>query len=348
MSRTVSYTLTLLDTHAGGDISRIVLGGVADIPGANVRSRMEVLRDDADGLRRLLLEEPYGRPDMSVDLIVPASDAAAEMGYIIMEVMGYPIYSGSNTICTATALLESGLVAKREGRQQFMLESPAGLVTIEAEVRDNVVRSITCGGLPSYVETYNATISVPDLGYIRYSIVYSGGFYAVVDAAALGFDLVRAERDRLAECAYAIVEAIQAQDSPRHYSLGDVGPLPFVHFAGPVSTISDGHYRSPSATYVHPGVICRSTTGTGTSARLALMQHEGRLDLGDTLETVSLGGSAFTGCITGVTQEGERMVVANTITGRAFVLSRSEIIVNQDDPLVCHEAFDLLETPSAR
>ena len=125
-------TIQLMDTHAGGDFSRIVTGGIDLLPGDTVRAQMEYLRDDADGLRKLLLEEPYGIPEMSVDLLVPATDPRAAAGYIIMEVMGYPIYSGSNTICTATAVLEAGIVPKQEGKQHFMLESPAGLFVAAA------------------------------------------------------------------------------------------------------------------------------------------------------------------------------------------------------------------------
>ncbi|NNC24064.1 proline racemase [Salinisphaera sp. USBA-960] len=339
------HVIELTDVHAGGDISRIVTGGVGTIPGTNVRAQMEYLRDRADGLRRLLLEEPHGRPDMSVDLIVPAADPAAQAGYVIMEVMGYPIYSGSNTICTATALLETGRVAKREGRQQFVLESPAGAVDIAAEIRNDVVESITCEGLPSYVETPDARVTVPGVGTVHYSVVYSGGFYAVVDAEALGFDLVPAERDPLAETAHAIVTAIRADSAPRHYRLGDVGPLPFVHFAGPVSQIGGGRYRARSATYVHPGVICRSTTGTGTSARLALMHRDGRLTPGDVLETVSIGGSVFSGCLTGVTYEAERALVANTISGRGYVTARSQLVFDPDDSLIAPNMRDLPRAP---
>lgn len=324
----------IIDTHAGGDVSRIVVGGIAALPGANVRQQMEYLRNHADGLRTLLLEEPYGIPEMSVDLIVPATDPRAEAGYIIMEVMGYPIYSGSNTICTATALLESGMIERGEGRQQFVLEAPAGLVQIDAEVRDGVVESITCEGLPSYIDTYQATIHVPLLGDVTYSVAYSGGFYALVDAAELGFALTRDEEARLAHCAQAIVEAILEERGFSHYALGDVGPLPFLHFMGPVEQTGDSYYRSRSATYVHPGVICRSTTGTGTSARMALMHHEGRLRPGDKLETVSLRGSSFVGSFTRVTRGGPHDVVQNTITGTAHVLARSQIVVNPDDPLV--------------
>lgn len=327
-------TIQLMDTHAGGDVSRIVTGGIDPLPGDTVRAQMEYLRDHADGLRRLLLEEPHGIPEMSVDLLVPPTDPRAAAGYIIMEVMGYPIYSGSNTICTATAVLEAGIVPKREGKQQFLLESPAGLVQIDATVRNGVVESITCEGLPSYIDTYRATIDVASLGTVTYSIAYSGGFYALVDAKELGFDLTLDEERKLAEAAHAIVEAVQAERSFSHYTLGDVGPLPFLHFMGPVEHVGEGYYRSRSATYVHPGVICRSTTGTGTSARLALMNYEGTITPGDRLETVSLRETSFIGEFSAVEQHGEIQTVKNRITGKSYVIARSDIVVNCDDPMV--------------
>lgn len=327
-------TLKLMDTHAGGDVSRIVLGGIDTLPGSTVRQQMEYLRDDADGLRKLLLNEPYGIPEMSVDLIVPAVNPEAQIGYIIMEVMGYAIYSGSNTLCTATAVLEAGLVPKKEGQQSFMMESPAGLVHIEAKVHNGVVESVTCGGLPSYIDTYRARIHVPSIGDVTYSVAYSGGFYALVDASELGFHLTLDEEADLARCAEAIVGAVQAERGFSHYTLGDVGPLPFLHFLGPVEQVGDDFYRSRSATYVHPGVICRSTTGTGTSARLALMHHEGTIEPGDRLETISLRGSGFIGEFIDAGQIDGHEVVENTITGKSYVLARSETVINCDDPMV--------------
>tara|TARA_R110001592_G_scaffold6509_1_gene34866 strand:- start:4893 stop:5933 length:1041 start_codon:yes stop_codon:yes gene_type:complete len=332
-------SIQLIDTHAGGDVSRIVIGGIRALPGANVREQMHYLRDEADGLRTLLLTEPYGIPEMSVDLIVPASHPDALMGYIIMEVMGYPIYSGSNTLCTATALLESGLIPKQEGVQRFILESPAGLVNITAQITDGVVEAVTCEGLPSYIHTHSASIDVPSIGRVNYSVAYSGGFYALVDATELGFALTREEERALNDCAFAIVEALQAERGFSHHTLGDVGPLPFLHFMGPVEQIAEGFYRSRSTTYVHPGVICRSPTGTGTSARLALMHYEGKIGIGDKLETVSLRDTGFIGEMTGKHTSGKHtcgthQMVENTITGRSYVIARSDIVVNCDDPMV--------------
>lgn len=330
------YALQLMDTHAGGDVSRIVTAGVNALPGDSVRAQMVHLRDEADDLRRLLLEEPYGIAEMSVDLLVPPSDARAAAGYIIMEVMGYPIYSGSNTICTATAVLEAGIVSKREGTQTFALEAPAGLVDIEARVENGVVESITCEGLPSYIDTHDARIDVPGIGEITYHVAYSGGFYALVDATELGFELVAAEERRLATTAHAIVEAIREQRAFSHYSLGNVGPLPFLHFMGPVDTPANGFHRSRSATYVHPGVICRSTTGTGTSARLALMNHRGEIRPGERLETVSLRDTRFVGEFREEQVVSGHRAVLNTISGKAHVIADSHIIANADDPMIKH------------
>ncbi|WP_150305323.1 proline racemase family protein [Pseudomonas saliphila] len=339
-------SLKLIDTHAGGDVSRIVIGGIGPLPGDTVRQQMQYLSSEADGLRRLLLTEPYGIPEMSVDLIVPTNDPAAALGYIVMEVMGYPIYSGSNTICTATAALECGMVQKREGRQHFIMESAAGQVHIDAVVQDGVVEAITCEGLPTYIHSYRNTIHVPAIGDVTYSVAYSGGFYALVDAPDLGFSLVREEELELAACAHAIVDALQAERGFSHYTLGEVGPLPFLHYMGPVEQLSDTFYRSRSATYVHPGVICRSPTGTGTSARLALMHYEGSIKPGDRLETVSLRDTGFIGEFTGVNRAGEHQLVENTITGKGYILARSDIIINCEDPMV--ECGGLLHILSSR
>ena len=138
-----TYSLELLDTQAGGDVSRIVLSGVKPLPGDSVREQMEYLEQHGDNLRRLLISEPYGNPAEAVDLIVRPCDSRAQMGYIIMEAMGYPLYSGSNTICTITALLKTGRIPLEDGEQEVCIESPAGLAHARARSSDGYVQSVT-------------------------------------------------------------------------------------------------------------------------------------------------------------------------------------------------------------
>ncbi|MFE8070894.1 proline racemase family protein [Marinobacteraceae bacterium S3BR75-40.1] len=327
-------SIELTDLQAGGDVSRIVTGGVGDLPGNSVLEKMRYLQDHGDGLRRWLLTEPYGDPAMSIDLLVPPSHPDAQAGYIIMEAMGYPLYSGSNTICTATAVLQSGLVPIQEGDQSLTLESPAGLAHVTTHNRNGRVQSVTTQGEPAYVAAQDLSVDVPGFGPVTYHIVWSGAFYALVDAQALGFELQRDELHALAQFGETFVNAARADFREEHPDLGNTGPLPFAHFMGPIEEVSEGYYRSPSATYVHPGVICRSPTGTGTSARMALMYENGRMKDGDQLETVSPRGSSFVGTILGTASVGHYQAMHSHITGRAWTLAHSRIIVDLDDPLV--------------
>ena len=332
-------SITLIDTQSGGDVSRVVTDGIEPIPGTTALEKARYLEKEGDGLRRLLLAEPYGDPAMSVDLIVEPGHPEAQAGYIIMEAMGYPMYSGSNTLCVATALLESGIIEMVEGEQQIVLESPAGLARITAHNADGRVESVTTQGAPAYVADRDLTVEVPHIGEVTCDLVWSGGYYAMIDAAAHGFSLTREEEIALTAFGDAFVRAARPGLRREHPSLGDVGPLPFVHFMGPVEDSADGRFAARSATYVHPGVICRSPTGTGTSARLALMAGQGDLRAGDTLETISPRGNRFHGTVIGEALVGDFPAWHSHITGSARLLARSTITVDLDDPLV--DASDL-------
>src|SRR5699024_6290791 len=141
-----------------------------------------------------LLSEPYGDPAMSVDLVIEPGHPEAQAGYIIMEAMGYPMYSGSNTICVATALLESGMIEMTEGLQRIVLESPAGLGRISARNTDGHVESITTQGEPAYVAERGLGVEVPDHGRVEFDLVWSGAFYAMIRAADHGFELTPDEQ----------------------------------------------------------------------------------------------------------------------------------------------------------
>ncbi|WP_404369107.1 proline racemase family protein [Marinobacter sp.] len=327
-------SIELVDMQSGGDVSRIVTRGVSHLPGGTVLEQMRYIQKHGDGFRRWLLSEPYGDPYMSIDLIVPADNPKAQAGYIIMEAMGYPLYSGSNTICTAAAVLENGIVPMEEGEQKLVLESPAGLSHVTAHNRNGRVESITTRSEPAFVAARDMVAEVPGFGKVRFDLVWSGAYFAMVEAPPLGFGLVNDEMAALATFGRAFVEAARPAVTQEHPELGHVGPLPFVHLMGPVERRENGGFRSRSATYVHPGVICRSPTGTGTTARLALMHSAGEVRDGDWLETISPRGSSFIGTVLGEARVGDHRALNTEITGRAWTLARSQVMLDLDDPLV--------------
>ncbi len=272
-------TLELLDTHYGGDVSRVVLSGAADVPGDTVLAKRDWLATRGDGLRQLLLYPPYGEPRMCANLIVEPSLPDAQAGYIIMEAMGYPHFSGSNSICVVTALLESGRIPMEEpGEQRVLLEAPVGLVEATAEHDGEHVSSVTVNCDPAYVVERNRTVELPEFGRVTFDLVWSGCYYAVVDAESLGLALSAIEAPALAGFAHELCLVATPQLNLRHPEFGDTGNLSFVAFAGPIEEDDEGALHSPSATYVHPGVICSCPTGTGTAARLAVLAEDGRVE----------------------------------------------------------------------
>ena len=340
-------TLRVIDMHYGGDISRIILGGVPRVPGDSVRAKRDWLSTNGDALRQLLLGSPYGDPSMCANVIVDPTSPGAQAGYVIMEAMGYPHFSGSNSICVVAALLESGELAfGPPGDQSVLLESPAGPITATARHDGRHVDSVRLDCDPAWVVARDCEVDLPLHGHVRFDLVWSGCFYAVVDATANGFALTAAERPTLAEFGHELCLVATAELDLVHPELGDTGELAFVCFAGdaPAGRIADGtHLRA--ATYVHPGVVCRCPTGTGTAARMALLADDGRIGVGDRIVTESPTGSRMDGRLTAHDDRSGRPTSGVSITGRPFTLGITEMVVNLDDDLAGAEGiWDLLDS----
>lgn len=333
-------SLRVVDTHYGGDVSRIVLGGLAPIPGATVAQKRQWLAGEGDALRRLLLYPPHGDPQMCADVIVEPTLPGAQAGYIILEAMGYPHFSGSNSLCVATALLESGTIAMdpvprgaETVVQHLLLEAPCGPVRLRTVHDGHRVQQVTVSCDPAYVAVEGVELGLADHGRVGADLIWSGCWYAVVEAGDVGIDMSRTERDRIAEVGFAICEAA-ADLPPPHSEHGDVGPLAFVCLAGPQET--DGSYAT--ATYVHPGVVCACPTGTGTAARLAQLHHRGEVSVGACVRTTSPTRSTMDARITAADGRG----VCVDVTGRAHTLGFLDLVVDTDDPMVGPEVVPLL------
>ena len=183
-----SRTFTVVGCHAGGEIGNVVVGGVLPPPGETVFEQMQALARD-DSLRRLLLREPRGSVAVHANLIVPPTRPDCVAGYIIMEPTEYPAMSGSNTICVATVLLETGMVEMREPETTLRLEAPAGVVEVAAAAATASARASSSTNVPCFVDRLDAPLEVEGLGTLAVDVAFGGMWYAIADARALGFAL---------------------------------------------------------------------------------------------------------------------------------------------------------------
>jgi proline racemase len=327
-----------VDAHAEGEPSRVVVGGVLDVPGETMLDKLRHLERERDALRRLLLFEPRGSAPLSADLVLPSANPEAEAGFVIMESCSYEGMSGTNTINTATVLLETGMLAMVEPVTTITLEAPAGLVRVSADCAGGSCERITFENVPSFATHLDAPVRVEGLGELRVDVAYGGAFCAFVDADALGYAIVPDEARELAELGERIRPAVIDQLEITHPLEPALGVLSFVVFTAPPP--SGAHARN--ATVVAPGRLDRSATGTATSARLAVLAARGEIEDGAELVNESVISTRFVGRIVGRTRVGASEAIVPAVSGRAWITGFHQLVVDPADPFP--EGFQLPDT----
>lgn len=320
----------VISAHAEGEVGDVIVGGVAPPPGETLwAQRSFVARDET--LRRFVLNEPRGGVFRHVNLLVPAKHPDAAMGFIIMEPEDTPPMSGSNSICVATVLLETGILPMSEPETVLTLEAPGGLVRVRAACRGGKVECVTVENLPSFVDRMEAALDVPGHGRLDVATAYGGDSFVIVDAEALGFALTADEARDLARLGMTITAAANAQLGFRHPENAEWDHISFCLFAGPLRR-QEGGWSAGSAVAVRPGKIDRSPTGTAVSARMALLAARGEMAMGETLRARSIIGSEFVGRIVRATQVAGRPAIVPAISGRAWITGVHQHLLDPDDP----------------
>ena len=316
----------IVQCHACGEVGDVIVDGVALPPGDTLWEQSRwIARDET--LRNFVLNEPRGGVQKHVNLLVPPKHPEANAGFIIMEPADTPPMSGSNAMCVATVLLETGRVPMEEGMNTLVLEAPGGLTRVTATCRSGRVESITVINHPSFADHLDAVIEVEGVGSISVDTAYGGDSFAVVDAPALGFSLMPDEAKDLADLGVRISNAATEQLGFHHPTNPDWRHISFCLFRTPVIAGETRH-----AVAIRPGKIDRSPTGTGVSAHLALMQARGEAGVGATLIARSIIDSEFIGRIEGLTQVSNVLAIVPSLTGRAWIYGRSELLLAPDDP----------------
>src|SRR3954452_11440817 len=186
----LSSMISAVDLHACGEPGRVIVGGVRDVPGRSMFEKMQHLAAHQDGLRLRMLREPRGSPAANCTLLLPPTHPEADAGFVIMEQVEYPPMSGTNTICVVTVLIETGMVPAREPLTRLKLETPAGLIAVDAEVRNGKVKTVTFRNVPAFATHLDTPVEVSGLGTVNVDVAYGGMFYVIADVASLGLRLV--------------------------------------------------------------------------------------------------------------------------------------------------------------
>ncbi|WP_412074347.1 trans-3-hydroxy-L-proline dehydratase [Tritonibacter mobilis] len=323
-------TIHVISAHAEGEVGDVIVGGVLPPPGETLWEQRNFIAKD-ETLRNFVLNEPRGGVFRHVNLLVPPKHPDAIAAWIIMEPEDTPPMSGSNSICVSTVLLDGGLVPMQEPETHMVLEAPGGLVKVRAECSNGKAQRIFVQNLPSFADKLQVPLEVEGLGTITVDTAYGGDSFVVVDARALGFEIVESEAKDIARLGVRITDAANAQLGFRHPENPEWDHISFCAFCGPL-TPTDTGLTGKSAVAIQPGKVDRSPTGTAVSARMALMAARGQLQIGQTFDAVSIIGSRFSGRILDNTEVGDRPAIVPEISGRGWVTGVHQHMLDPNDP----------------
>ena len=330
MSTTFTQTVEIVGCHAEGEVGDVIIAGVEPPPGNTVWDQALWIATD-QSLRNFVLNEPRGGVFRHVNLLVPAKNPKAVMAWIIMEPEDTPPMSGSNSICVATVLLETGIIAMTEPETRFTLEAPGGLIDVLAECRDGKARRITIKNVACFADRLDAHIEVEGIGTLRVDTAYGGDTFVIVDAHSAGFEITPDEARDICVTGIKITRAANEQLGFSHPQNPGINQISFCQFAKPVVK-EFGQNVGKNAVVVRPGKVDRSPTGTGVSARLAVLRAKGQADVGYTLAARSIIDSEFIGRIEEDVAVGNKAAIRPSITGRAWLTGKYQWNLDPTDP----------------
>ena len=309
--------VTATDYHSGGEPFRIVTGGAGPLRGATVLEKRRDALERLDAVRRLLVFEPRGHADMYGCHVVEGDDGA-DLGVVFFHNAGYSTACGHGTIALVTWALDEGIVPRAEPETRVVVDVPSGRLETWASVEGGRVRSVRFRNVPAYVEA----LGLEAAGRVV-DVAFGGAFYASCE------------------------ERVEAQELPRLIDLGreikrDLeAARPFVHplvpdlrdIYGVIFWQDEGPRTQRNVTVFADGEVDRSPCGSGTSARLALLDAAGRLPRGEELRHLSIVGSEFRGRVVGEAEVAGRPAVVTEVEGSAYRTGEHVFELDPDDPL---------------
>jgi proline racemase len=299
--------ISVIDSHTGGEPTRIVIAGGPDLGRGTVAEQLETFRAQHDRFRTAVVNEPRGSDVLVGALLVKPSDKSCAVGVIFFNNVGFLGMCGHGTIGLVVTLAHLGKIKPGEHR----IETPVGIITATFHANGEV----SVANVPSYRKAKSIPVDVAGIGKITGDVAWGGNWFFLVGDHGRELSLARVES--LTDFTWRTRQAVNAQGFPE---------VDHIELFGPPQAGGDSRnfVLCPGKAYD------RSPCGTGTSAKLACLAADGKLDEGETWIQESILGSKFTGQFRWLNRE--RGEVLPIITGTAHVNAESTLLLDEADP----------------
>lgn len=307
---TNSRRVKVIDSHTGGEPTRVVISGGPDLGRDALSNRVERFRNNHDNFRCAVVNEPRGSDAVVGALLCPPVDDSCVTGVIFFNSVSYLGMCGHGTIGVVATLAYLNRIDAGEHR----IETPVGVVVANLDREGQV----EVANVPSYRLATNVTVDVPGFGPVTGDIAWGGNWFFLVHDH--GQQLVLENLDKLMDFTRRVRDALARAGITGR----DGHEIDHVELFGPsqlAGVDSKNFVLCPGNAYD------RSPCGTGTSAKLACLFADGKLSEGQIWRQESIVGSVFEGTVS-VTGN----VVHPRIKGSAFITAESDLIIDERDP----------------
>tara|TARA_A100000164_G_scaffold335807_1_gene328147 strand:+ start:759 stop:1796 length:1038 start_codon:yes stop_codon:yes gene_type:complete len=318
-----------LDTHTAGEPLRIILGGFPDLKGETVLEKRSYLKDNYDNLRSMILSEPRGHKDMYGAVLVGPDNKNSDLGVIFIHNNGYSTGCGHAVIAIAKVIFEIEISNSKYFKPYIYMDVPSGRVRADAILKNNNIVGVSFKNVESFVCKLDVKLDINGLGIIKYDIAYGGAYYAIVNSQEVGLKCKPINQGELIKIGMKIKSAIQDLTELKCPIKKKYFNLYGTIFTGPPV---DPKNHSRNVCVFADGQVDRSPTGTGVSARAAILYERGKITLNEELIIESIIGSTFKVSISEVNKDGLYKTVTPNVSGEAFIVARNSYILDPKDP----------------
>lgn len=325
-----SKSINAIDSHTMGEPTRIIVGGVPNVPGKTMAEKKEYLQNELDYVRTSLMLEPRGHRDMFGSILTAPVNDEADFGIVFMDGGGYLNMCGHGSIGAMTVAVETGIVESKEPITNITMDTPAGIVKGEVKVENGKSKEVSIVNVPAFHYKENVEIEVPEIGKVTLDISFGGSFFAIVHAKELGLKVEPKYSQQLLEVGLKIRDIVNKTVEIKHPELSHINTVDLVEIYDE-PTHPEADYKN--VVIFGQGQVDRSPCGTGTSAKLATLYSKGQLKENETFVYESIAGTLFKGRIVGTTNIGNYKGIIPEITGAAFITGFSQYVIDEDDPV---------------
>ncbi|WP_286184255.1 proline racemase family protein [Clostridium sp. CCUG 7971] len=324
--------INCIDTHTGGEATRIVTSGFPKIPGKTILEKRKYVLENYDYLRKMIMLEPRGHSGMYGCILCEPVTEDGDFAVLFTHNEGLSSMCGHATIGLTKTAFEVGMLQGKEGENLVKIDAPCGRVESKAYIKNGVVEKVSFQNVPCFVYKENIEVEVDGIGTVVGDIAYCGAFYVYIDVTKVNLSVISEDADLLVKIGMEIKHKVMDKHEFNHPTEPGINWLYGTIFYEPVVDEGDKVLTKNVCIFAQ-GQIDRSPTGSGTGGRVAIHYAKGELNKDQILINKSIIDTPMEGKVISETKVGDYNAVITEVSGVSHIMGFNQLVLDPKDPL---------------